>query len=70
MSVRLREVTHRTDVIGGAYVGTHLLYEFLCWNSIVNVGVRTEYSYTWSDIFQRASDFSEINLLFNLGVRY
>jgi len=70
MSVRLNELTHKTDVIGGAYAGAHVLCEFACWHSIINVGVRTEYSYTWSDIFQRASDFSEVNLMFNLGVRY
>lgn len=70
MRVNLREIVHRTDVIGGAYTGMHALYEFPCNNSIVNVGLRTDYSYTWSDIFQRASDLSEVNLMLNLGVRY
>jgi hypothetical protein len=70
MSVRLNEIVHRTDVIGGAYAGTHILYEFVRWNSIINVGVRSEFAYTWSDVFQRASDMAELNVLFNLGVRY
>lgn len=59
-----------TDVIGGAYVGSHILYEFGFKDSIVDVGLRSEYSYTWSDVFRRASDVSEINLLVTLGVRY
>ena len=70
MRVNLREIVHRTDVIGGAYTGMHALYEFPCNNSIINVGVRTDYSYTWSDIFQRSSDVSEVNVMLNLGVRY
>ena len=70
LKVDLREIVHRTDVIGGAYVGMHLLHEFQCWNSIVNVGFRTDYAYTWSDVFQRSSDMSEVNFLFNVGVRY
>jgi hypothetical protein len=70
MSVRLNELTHRSDVIGGAYVGAQYLLEYVCWHSILNVGVRTEYSYTWSDMFRRASDIGELNILVNLGVRY
>lgn len=62
--------THLTDVIGGMYAGGHVMYECIVCDSIVNFGVRTEYSYTWSDVFSRPSDVSEINILFNVGVRY
>lgn len=70
LNAKTRETVHMTDVIGGAYVGTHLLYEFPCGSTIVNVGFRTNYAYTWSDVFQGSSDLSEVNLLFSLGVRY
>lgn len=68
--VGLFEMTHRGDVVGRMYTGAMANYEFGCWHSIVNVGFRTEYSYTWSDVFRRESDLSEINLLMNFGVRY
>lgn len=68
--VNLNELTHRGDVVGRAYTGAMANYEFGCWHSIVNIGFRTEYSYTWSDVFRRESDLSEINLLMNFGVRY
>jgi hypothetical protein len=61
---------HRTDVIGGVYAGSQLSYEFPCYDLLWSVGIRTEWAYTWSDILQRASDMNEINLLFNLGVRF
>ena len=66
----LNETGYRGDVIGGAYLGAHMLYEFGFRESIVNIGLRTEYSYTWSDVFYRASDLSELNILINVGVRY
>lgn len=68
--VNLNELTHRGDVVGRMYTGAMANYEFGCWHSIVHVGFRTEYSYTWSDVFRRESDLSEINLLMNFGVRY
>lgn len=61
---------HLTDVIGGAYTGAHVMYECYAFDSIINFGLRTEYSYTWSDVFKRQSDVSEINILVNFGVRY
>lgn len=71
MSMRVRENVHRTDVIGGVYTGGQASYEFPCWNNtIFNIGFRTEYAYTWSDILQRATDMSEINLLLHFGCRY
>src|SRR5262249_39182002 len=70
MKVDLNELTHRTDVIGGAYLGGQLLFEYTCKNYILNLGGRTEYAYTWSDVFQRASDFGEINFLLTGGIRY
>jgi hypothetical protein len=61
---------HRTDVIGGAYVGAHIGYE--CpWNDLLlQVGFRVEYAYTWSDILQTSTDMSELNFLFTAGIRF
>ena len=64
------ELKHRTDVIGGAYVGGHVNYEFPWYDLLVQVGVRVEYAYTWSDILQRSTDMNELNLLFTAGIRF
>ena len=64
------ELKHRTDVIGGAYAGAHVDYEYPWYDLLLQVGFRVEYAYTWSDILQRATDMSEINLLVTAGVRF
>lgn len=61
---------HRTDVIGGAFAGVHGEFEYPSRWGMLQLGVRCEYGYTWSDILQRASDIQEITTMFTLGVRY
>jgi hypothetical protein len=63
---------HQTDVIGRAFFALHGDVEIPHGCCIIVAGFRTEYSYTWSDILQSQndSDTQEINLLFNLGLRF
>jgi hypothetical protein len=66
-----REIRHRTDVIGGVYVAGYADFELPISSCCVFFGgVRTEWSYTWSDILQRQSDVQDLNVLFTLGVNY
>ena len=63
-------IMRRGDVFGGAYLGTQLNYEFPWYDWLVQLGVRAEYAYTWSDILQRATDMNEVNLMLNFGIRF
>ena len=63
-------IKHRTDVVGGIFVGAHGEFEIPSRWGLWQLGVRTEYAYTWSDILQRASDIQEINVMMTFGVRY
>lgn len=63
-------IKHRTDVIGGFFAGLHGEFEYPSRWGMLQLGVRCEYGYTWTDILQRASDIQEINTMFNIGVRY
>jgi hypothetical protein len=69
-SAQFHEIRARTDVIGGIFVGGHTDLDIPCGCCVFNAGLRTEWSYTWSDILQQSSDVEEINLLFTVGVRY
>lgn len=80
-NVEFVEINHRTDVIGGAFVGAYSDFEFRlrdclacsCFadsRCIFQAGVRVEYGYTWTDVLERASDVQDINVLFSFGVRY
>jgi hypothetical protein len=64
------EIRPETDVIGGMYLGLHSNVEIPCGCCVLMGGLRTEWSYTWSDVLQRKSDLQEINILFTVGVRY
>jgi hypothetical protein len=68
----LREIRHRTDVVGGLFGAVHTDVEFPCACCIYHVGVRAEYGYIWSDVLQshNNADLNTINLLFTAGVRY
>jgi hypothetical protein len=70
LSQEYHEIKHRTDVIGGTYVGVHGEYEIPTRMGMLTFGARTEWGYTWSDILQQASDIQEINVLLTLGLRY
>jgi hypothetical protein len=70
LSQEYNATKHRTDVIAGYFVGGHSeLVAPTRWGTLT-VGVRTEWSYTWSSILQRASDIQEINVMMTLGLRY
>ncbi len=70
-SAQFHQIRQRTDVIGGTFVGFHTDLEVPCGgNAVFLYGMRTEWSYTWSDILQVSSDVQDINLLFNLGIRF
>lgn len=70
LSQEYDRIKHRTDVIGGAFFGVHGEFEFPTSWGAWHAGVRCEYSYTWSDILQRASDIQEINTMATFGIRY
>ena len=66
------EIRHRNDVIGGLWVAAHADYEIPLGCCVFQAGLRFEYGYTWSDILQiqNKSDVQDVNILFNVGVRY
>jgi hypothetical protein len=66
----LNEIRHRTDVIYGVFASAHSDLEFPCGCCVFYTGLRVEFGYTWSDILQRQSDVYDVNVLFNIGVRY
>ena len=70
--VRLWELRHRTDVMGGVWVGVHSNWEVPYGCGWFVAGFRAEWGYVWSDIMQRQndSDLILINLLGNIGYRF
>lgn len=69
-SAQFHEIKHRTDVVGGMFLGASVDLEVPCGGVALQYGMRTEWAYTWGDILQQTSDVQDINLLFQLGVRY
>jgi hypothetical protein len=71
-AVRFAQIQHHTDVLGGMYGAIHSDIEcpFRC--GIAFAGVRLEYNYIWSSVLQDQNDgdFSSLNLLFQIGVRF
>ena len=63
-------IRHRTDVIHGIYAAAHTDYEIPCGCCSLVGGLRCEWSYTWSGIFQTQSDIQSINFLATVGIRY
>ncbi len=63
---------HRTNVNAGTFLAIHSDLEIPWGCCILQAGLRSEYGYTWDDILQRQynSDVQDINLLFNIGVRF
>lgn len=63
---------HRTDINSGVFMAVHSDLEIPWGCCLFLAGVRGEYGYTWSDVLQRQnnSDVEDINLLFNLGLRF
>jgi len=60
------------DVIGGLFAALHSDVEVPCGCCSFLGGLRMEFDYTWSDVFQprNDSDLFSLNILFNLGVRF
>jgi len=64
------EITYESDVIGGLYAGLQTDLDIPWGRCLMHLGCRLEYAYTWSDVLQRQSDMQDINVLFQVGVRY
>jgi hypothetical protein len=64
------EFGHTVDVVGSAYMSGHSELEFLCGHILCHVGVRLEWSYTWSDVLQRNSDSQDFTLFVTTGIRW
>jgi hypothetical protein len=69
-SVRLNEIQHRTDVIGGVFTGFYGDATFQVGACTILTGLRGEWDYTWSDILQISSDVMSINVLFTAGLLF
>jgi hypothetical protein len=70
--LRLEELRHRTDVIGGVWFAVHSDLEFPMGCGYLVTSLRAEWNYTWSDILQiqNDSDIMTVNLLVSLGYRF
>lgn len=70
--VQFAQVQHHTDVVGGMYGAIHSDFEYPFRCGIFVAGMRLEYNYIWTSLLQDQNDgdWSSINLLFNLGVRF
>lgn len=70
--VQFNEIQHHTDVIGGLYGAIHSNIEWPFRCGIGLAGIRMEYNYIWTSLLQDQNNgnFSSINLLFQLGVRF
>jgi hypothetical protein len=70
--VQFNEIQHRTDVVGGMYGAVHSDVEWPFRCGIGVAGIRLEYNYIWTSLLQDQNDgdFSSLNLLLQLGVRF
>lgn len=70
--VQFNEIQHHTDVVGGMYGAIHTDVEWPFRCGIGFAGIRFEYNYIWTSLLQDQNDgdFSSLNLLFQLGVRF
>lgn len=70
--LELNELRHFTDRIGGVFFSAHSDFEIPWGTCFFHAGMRTEWSYTWSDILQHQnnSDVQDISLLITIGARF
>jgi hypothetical protein len=70
--LELNEIPHRTDAISGLFAGFSSDLEIPCGCCTFLAGFRAEWGYTFSSILQRPNDseFEDVNILFNVGLRY
>jgi hypothetical protein len=68
----LNEIKHHTDTFAGTYVGLYADLEIPCCACMIEIGLRGEWAYTWTDLLQTQnnSDLQDLSLLFTIGVRY
>jgi hypothetical protein len=68
----LNETRHLTDTIGALFVAAHTDLEIPWGQVLLELGLRVEYGYTWTDILQRQNiaDVQDLNLLFTAGMRF
>jgi hypothetical protein len=70
--LELNEIPHRTDAISGLFAGLTSDLEIPCGCCTFLAGFRAEWGYTFSSILQRQNDseLQDVNILFNVGLRY
>jgi hypothetical protein len=70
--VNFDQFQHLTGVVGGMYGAIHSDFEYPFRCGILVAGMRLEYNYIWTSLLQDQNDgdFSSINLLLQLGVRF
>lgn len=70
--VQFNEIQHHTGVVGGMYIAldSDIEHPFRC--GILFAGTRLEYNYIWTHLLQDQNNgnFSSLNLLFQLGIRF
>jgi hypothetical protein len=70
--VQFNEIQHHTGVVGGMYIAldSDIEHPFRC--GILFAGTRLEYNYIWTHLLQDQNNgnFSSLNLLFQIGVRF
>ncbi len=70
-TVKFNEIRHRTQVCEGIVAAIHTDLEIPCGRCTYLAGVRGEYNFTWSNVFdQGAGNLQDMVFLFNFGVRY
>lgn len=70
--VQFNEIQHHTGVVGGMYIAldSDIEHPFRC--GIAFAGTRLEYNYIWTHLLQDQNNgnFSSLNILFQVGVRF
>jgi len=61
---------HVTDVITSFYTGLHSDLEIPTHIGLFYVGMRVEWAFTWSDVLQVPSNMEDLNILFEVGLRF
>ena len=70
--VNFDQIQHHTDIVGGMYAALHSDVEWPFRCGIGVAGVRLEYNYIWTSLLQDQNNgnFSSLNYLLQLGVRF
>ena len=70
-TIKFNEIRHRTQVIEGIVAAIHADAEIPCGRCTFLGGIRGEYAFTYSNIFdQGVGNMQDLTFLFNFGVRY